>query len=177
MFQAEPNVYHIVHLSEVDSTNNYIKLNWKNLPNRTVVLADFQTKGSGQFERSWVSNKKENLLYSILIKENVIIDIELLNQIVIDMVIKTLDQFGIRANFKTPNDIYVSDKKIAGILIERQFDQYQLLYTIIGIGLNVNQVVFEGLNATSMHNESKKKFTIEHILDTMLKIFDTLVRI
>lgn len=175
MILAEPNDFHIVNLSEVDSTNDYMKQNWKLFPNKTVVVADFQTKGRGQFDRTWVSNKKENLLCSILFKENAINNVEILNQVVIDTVIKTLDQYEIRAYFKMPNDIYVSNKKIAGILIERQFNQYQIVNTIIGIGLNVNQVIFDGLNATSMHNECKKKYDIMAVLNSILKTLSTLL--
>jgi BirA family biotin operon repressor/biotin-[acetyl-CoA-carboxylase] ligase len=168
MFHHNKINWNIIFLDEIDSTNELIKREIKNLPNYTVVVANHQTNGKGQFDRKWVSNRNENLLCSILMKDTSILITEHLNSILINTIVNTLQRFGISASYKSPNDIYVNDLKIAGILVERAYENKHLLYTIVGIGLNINQVIFPIPKATSMHNETKMMFQVRYILDALL---------
>ena len=79
-----------------------------------------------------------------------------------------LRKIGISASIKWPNDIYVGNKKIAGILIENSIKAQQINYSILGIGFNVNQLNFEGLNATSIQQEMGQFFQRNEVVFMLL---------
>lgn len=158
----------IILFDEIDSTNNYVKQNVQQLANHSVVRTHFQTNGRGQFERKWQSNKGDNLLFTILFKEQQTPITEVINPVIVGALISTLKEYKIEATYKSPNDIYVNNKKIAGILIETKYDQNRLQYMVVGIGLNINQQQFEGLNATSMANELNQTCKTDDVLNQLL---------
>lgn len=143
-----------IHLDDVESTNNYAAklLNEKNIKSGTVILADYQSVGKGQRGASWQSEWGKNLLYSLYIEhDNLSYDNQRdLNFAVALAVKETIDDFVNQVKIKWPNDIYVKDRKIAGILIENQLNGSNIKSSIIGVGLNLNQVEFQNLNATSL---------------------------
>lgn len=129
-----------IHFETIDSTNAYLKRESENLNDFTFVSTSFQEEGKGRDIRSWISNKDENILFSFLIK-----DIELISKysclsIYTAMeVAKFLESKGIQdVKIKWPNDIYVKDRKICGILLEGSVPNY----IVVGIGLNVLQSSF-----------------------------------
>ena len=160
---------YIIELDSVDSTNNYLKNNYHQLPNYTIVKAKHQTKGHGQFGRVWESNDNENLLLSILIKKELPFVMRDANPIIISAILNLLDDLGVEGRFKYPNDIYVEDKKISGILMETKYTGLDLEYLIIGIGINVNQVEFENSNAISLKQILKSDLDIDNIFKQLLK--------
>ena len=84
-----------------------------------------------------------------------------------------LTSIGLNARVKWPNDVYVGQKKIAGILIENQLQGTQIRQSIIGVGLNVNQTKFpEGLNATSCMLELKNTQDLDHVFLLFYKALD-----
>ena len=146
----------IIHLESVDSTNNYIA----NLAKRgeiqsgTVVLADEQFAGKGQRGAEWLVRPGENLTFSFFV-DNVNLSVDnqfILTQLVSLSLIHLLNKLGITASIKWPNDIYIQNTKIGGVLIENQLLHSQIQSTIIGIGLNLNQEVFPEFSATSLLN-------------------------
>lgn len=160
---------YVIELDSVDSTNNYLKNHYYQLPNYTIVRAKHQTKGHGQFGRAWESNDNENLLLSILIKKDLPFVVRDANPIIISAILNLLDDLGIEGRFKYPNDIYVNDKKISGILMETKYTGLDLEYLIIGIGININQTEFENSNAISLKQILKKDFEIDKIFQQLLK--------
>lgn len=144
----------IIRLDRVDSTNNYAaNLAKENkIAHGTVILADEQTAGKGQRGAVWVSKPGENLLFSLYLQpDNLSVERQVtLNKLVALALIELLRKIGISATIKWPNDIYVKDQKIAGILIENQLRASRIFSSIIGIGLNVNQMDFSNLQATSI---------------------------
>ena len=143
-----------IKLNATDSTNNYLKqlILERTLDDFSVVVANHQTNGRGQRGSSWISEKDKNLTFSVL-KRNISIVANqqfLLNILVSLSIIKTLEGFNIpKLAIKWPNDILSDHHKISGILIENLIKNKQIEYAIIGIGLNVNQVKFEGLSKVS----------------------------
>ena len=117
-----------------------------------VILADEQTQGRGQREAEWVSEVGKNLLFSVYITlDNLSVTNQLtLMQYTAVSVCCTLNDLGIKAQIKWPNDLVVNGVKIGGILIENQLLGNHIVSSIIGVGLNVNQMVFNDLDATSM---------------------------
>ena len=144
----------LIKLSATDSTNNYLKqlILERTLDDFSVVVANHQTNGRGQRGSSWLSEKDKNLTFSVL-KRNISIVANqqfLLNILVSLSIVKSLEGFNIpKLAIKWPNDILSDHHKISGILIENLIKNKQIEYAIIGIGLNVNQVKFEGLSKVS----------------------------
>ena len=134
-----------------------------------MVHTNYQKNGRGQRNNEWLSENGKNLTFSFLLEPYV----ELSNQFFLHIItsisiFKTLLKINIKnVSIKWPNDIYVNDKKIAGILIENLVYRKFIHKSVIGVGLNINQANFGSLNATSIINETLKK----HSLDQILKIF------
>ena len=144
----------IIWLDEVKSTNEYLRRHIDTLDNLSVAAAWSQTEGRGQGQHKWHSQPGQNLTFSILIKKP---DLPAARQSEISdtaakSIVELLERHGIEAWIKPPNDIWVSDKKICGLLIEHSLRGDRIRWSIIGIGLNVNQTTFpEDLpNPTSM---------------------------
>tara|TARA_Y100000385_G_scaffold260974_1_gene291345 strand:+ start:25687 stop:26415 length:729 start_codon:yes stop_codon:yes gene_type:complete len=144
----------IIKLNATASTNDYLK---KMIPEGmlddfSVVLADNQTNGRGQRGASWITEQGKNLTFSVLKKYTPIsIDAQFsLNTIVSLSIIKALEGYSVpKLAIKWPNDILSDGYKISGILIENLIKNQRIEYSVIGIGLNVNQVLFEGLSKVS----------------------------
>ena len=166
--------YQVIHFKEIDSTNNYLKNSYQILDNFTFVTADYQSHGKGRKDRVWSSESGANLMFSFLIKEPALLKkYSALSIISAVEVAKLLESYKFKGvSVKWPNDVFINDKKVCGILLEGQI----LQYLVVGVGLNVNQKVFpEGLRrpATSMSLEANQDFDIEEIEK---KLFSNIVR-
>lgn len=158
---------------ELSSTNDYAcdLLRHELVSDFTVIQADYQTKGRGQRGNSWVSNPRENLLFSIILHPNHISAEEqfILSQAVSLALYETVNLFCENVHIKWPNDIYVRDNKIAGILIENMLEGKHITSSVVGIGLNVNQVSFADVpNPTSLYVESGCLLQRDEVLYTFL---------
>lgn len=139
----------IVRLKTVDSTNIYAlhRLKSHQCNENTVFIAEEQTAGRGQLQNSWESTGKKNLLLSVvLFSENIaacsIFDLsKSISLSLIDFLNEILPS-GNKSEIKWPNDIYVNNRKICGILIENSIKGQSVEYSVIGIGLNINQEHF-----------------------------------
>lgn len=144
----------IIQLNVVDSTNNFAAnlLKSGEIVHGTVILADEQSAGRGQRGATWQSTGGLNLIFTTFVEcDNLTVkNAVALNQWVALSLVHLLESIGIECKIKWPNDIYVGNKKIAGILIENQVLNEAIKSSIIGIGLNVNQQEFGDLNATSI---------------------------
>ena len=160
--------YHYLHFTEIDSTNNYLKNSYKLLNNFTFVSTDYQSAGKGRNDRIWFSNPGENLMFSLLIKdENLLKKFSSLSIVSAAIVAELIESFGAKdVSIKWPNDVFIKDKKICGILLEGQI----LEYLVIGVGLNVNQKSFpDGLRkpATSLSLELNKDLNVNEIKEQL----------
>ena len=118
-----------LHLNKIDSTNNYLKQNYKNLEDYTFVSADLQTNGKGRNEREWKSENGKNLLFSLLLLDKPLFKLyKDISIITAYSIIEALSKIGIKGlSLKWPNDVYVNGKKICGILLESiSEDEYPL---------------------------------------------------
>ncbi|MFC2090330.1 biotin--[acetyl-CoA-carboxylase] ligase [Bacteroidota bacterium] len=131
------------------------------------VRADYQTAGRGRSANFWISEKGKNLLLSwIVFPEFLSVTHQFqLSKSVSLAIVDMLKQFGIDAAIKWPNDIIAEKKKLGGILIEHSITAYSIRHTIIGIGININQVDFPDFpyEATSMHNVGGNRFSVEDV--------------
>lgn len=163
--------YHFIN--QLDSTNNFIK----NYPveNGLVVFTNFQSSGKGMAANKWESNDGENLLCSILLEFTFLkIEQQTYINMAVSLALHTIVEkySGKRCNIKWPNDIYIDNKKIAGILIENSLQGNKIKQTIIGIGLNINQELFENKNAISLKNILNHNLNIETILNELTNQLD-----
>ena len=183
------NKHDIIWLDTVESTNEYVKMHIPTLDNLSVVAAAAQTAGKGQGDHKWLSEPGMNLTFSILLKEEQLKSIHPNAQFTISAItatslVETLAKYGIEAKIKWPNDIYVGDRKICGTLIENSIRSNRFTWSIIGIGLNVNQQFFDPSlpNPTSMIKECPKVlcsdsepdveyFSISEILNAFITVF------
>jgi len=160
--------YTFLSFDRLTSTSDLLKEHYSSFSHLTFIKTDFQTKGRGQFDRMWVSNPKENLLFSVLLKD---LDVKYLDDIkkwIINGLMDVLNNQGIKATFKEPNDLYIGNDKICGILMESRTTGNLLEYVIIGVGLNVNQTEFLNLNATSMSLIKDQKFDINELMQSII---------
>ncbi len=135
----------VLRLEETDSTNNQLKQLLKDNPEEgSVVIADYQSVGRGQMGNGWHSEKGKNLLFSILLyPENLPANEQFIISRIASLAVKNmLDQFTNDIRIKWPNDIYWKEKKICGMLIENDIQGKNILNSIIGIGININQEEF-----------------------------------
>lgn len=166
-----------IHFQEIDSTNTYLKNNYQTLENLTFVSADFQSAGRGRTGRIWDAKKGDNLLFSILIKDEELINkFKSISVISAYSIIQILEEYGIKnTSIKWPNDVYVMDDKICGILLEGvTTDKFECL--IIGIGLNVNQKEFNGEHLhqpTSIYKKLNKELDIDELKEKVFKQLET----
>lgn len=136
-----------------------------------IILAQCQTAGRGQRGHTWESRKGENLTFSLLLEPLFLSPSEqfLISECVALGVCDALMHYGIEAQIKWTNDIYVGDKKLAGILIEHKLQGSALARTVAGIGLNVNQKAFSDdlPNPISMAQATGREFDREEVLQTV----------
>ena len=169
----------LIKLDAIDSTNDFLKAlsGSQELENFTVVTAENQTKGKGQMGAVWNSEKSKNLIMSVFVKGFITNADEayLLNIATALSVIEALKKNNIKnLSIKWPNDIMSANSKIAGILIENSFKSDGSVFTIIGIGLNVNQTDFTDLpKASSMAVVANAIFDKEEILNLIVQELKT----
>lgn len=169
-------------LKDVGSTNTYLLELKGGDPNFDYELAtaDFQSAGRGQRGNTWESEQGSNLLFSILAHPGFIeaknqfsvsqaISFAVLNSIATVAGLEYAKDFSV----KWPNDIYWKNKKIAGILIENVLQGSNILDSVIGVGLNVNQKVFvsNAPNPVSLYNITGKKINRDDLLEMIVDEF------
>ncbi|MBK9224462.1 MAG: biotin--[acetyl-CoA-carboxylase] ligase [Flavobacterium sp.] len=165
----------LIKLDAIDSTNEFLKriLNDQFVENYTVITAENQTKGKGQMGTVWESEIGKNLIMSVLIKDFLddISQIFNLNIIVSQTVIQVLQEYKIsNLSIKWPNDIMSDTKKIGGILIENSIKNDGTIFSVVGLGLNVNQLHFEHLpRASSLAAISNRFFDKEELLFSIVE--------
>lgn len=169
--------WEIIHIDETDSTNRWLAEHRTEGQNPCVVVADYQTAGRGCGTNKWESERGKNLLFSMLIHPT---EIAINKQFMVSMavansiaavVVKYVTSQAV--SVKWPNDIYVGDKKICGILIENRLQGGVIKDSIIGVGLNVNQQCFvsDAPNPVSMANVTGRQFDREQLLQELLEAF------
>ncbi len=161
-----------IFLSDVNSTINFAaKLIQEGLGEHgSVIMAENQTDGRGQQGSVWQSASGLNLLTSIILyadKMKFRSPIEL-NHFVSLSLVHFFGNRGIEAQIKWPNDILIEGKKIAGILIENKYAGAKWLNSIVGVGVNVNQIEFDLDKVTSMKIEKARDFDLKELLSELI---------
>jgi BirA family biotin operon repressor/biotin-[acetyl-CoA-carboxylase] ligase len=170
----------ILSFIEIDSTNNFAKTNWKNLPNGTLIVTEKQTSGRGRRGRIWTSPFGTGLYFSIILKPSLpVITLPRLTIVAGVSVALALERLGVLAKLKWPNDIMIGEKKIGGILSEMSLEGDEVEYVILGIGINVHteyDCFPEDFRekAGSIKSETGKYISRNVLLKAILGIFENL---
>ena len=150
----------IIKLDAIDSTNSFLKdkSSMQEIDDFTIVYSQNQFKGRGRTTKDWISEPNKNIAFSLFkrFKKTKSEHFFLLNVIVSISILELLKKYSIKnAHVKWPNDIMIKNKKISGILIENKMKKNNLINSVIGIGININQEKFTDImHATSIINET-----------------------
>jgi len=168
----------IISLLNLPSTNTYAAnlLKSEVVPEGTIIRTEFQSDGRGQKGNSWESEAGKNLIISIILHpENVAPSDQFLISMMISLgIYDFLKEEFPGCRIKWPNDIYVNDDKIAGILIENSIMDNTILNSIAGIGLNINQKVFlsDAPNPVSMSMITGKEYNCDDCFNALTDSLD-----
>lgn len=140
----------------------------------TIVITDNQVKGKGQRGTVWQASPGENLTFSVILAPSFIAISEqfLISQVIALSIREYLSQYVRHVKIKWPNDIYINNRKVCGILIENSIQGSRLAGSIVGIGLNINQADFESSNATSLSKETGNSYVLTEEFPKVLKFID-----
>lgn len=176
-----------IFIEEVESTMTAMEcsLEEQRLNDLSVLSTSFQRAGQGQEGNSWESKKGENLLFTLYLQPGFIKPSRqfLISKIVSLALYETVLHFlpGAEVKIKWPNDIYLGDRKLAGILIRHQLKGEEIQHSLAGIGLNVNQLEFSPdlPNPVSMKMEGGEMFDLKRVLEVFrisMKLFYFLLK-
>lgn len=163
----------IKHFSQLDSTNAKAKeLAQNGAEPWTVIVAEEQTNGYGKEQRGWFS-PKGGLYFSIILPQSNIDDLQTLTILAAFAAAKTImEKFSLQTFIKLPNDVWINNKKIAGILTENIISGSKVKYSVMGIGLDTNIGEFpEELAsiATSLRIELGKEVDNEDLMEKIVE--------
>ena len=173
----------IEYYESIDSTNAAAKdLALKGAPEGTVVVAEHQTKGKGRLKRSWLSLPGENILFSVIFYPQISTDrVFRLTMLASIAAVKAVRRIcKVDAKIKWPNDLYINEKKVCGVLTEFSADFDSVHYTVVGIGLNVNFEISKNSEieniATSLMEECGEKISRLSVFTALLEELDLLYK-
>lgn len=131
----------VIVLEQTESTNDLVRqMGAGDWPEGLCLFAEHQTAGRGQRGKKWNSATGKGLWFSILLRPKIAIKESVrLTDWIAGTIARTLhDEFGVAAAVRPPNDVYVGDRKIAGVLVEMRAQPAAPHVAVVGIGLNVN---------------------------------------
>lgn len=189
MLDSSPN-FQLIELDAVTSTNTFLAAYQPQQgTDLTLVTAEYQTAGRGQTGNTWESERGKNLLFSLLLRPSFLppTHLFLLSEAIALAIRNAVDSFLGNPQFpfetnasatpchpavsvKWPNDIYVGDRKIGGILMENEFSGSHIGRCIIGCGVNINQADF--------HSDAPNPVSLRQLLGhdtTRMLVLDTII--
>lgn len=171
-------MYTLKYFTELNSTNTYAREHLAELTDRTVVLAEKQTAGRGQQDKTWISNNTENIYLSIILKPAITPADELIKTLSVftgEIVAAVVRKFctGALVSVKLPNDVLLDQKKVCGILTETVICGQEVKGIIVGIGLNLKLTAQDKL-AIAQPATALQEYTSvskQDVLKLLLKVF------
>jgi len=159
----------IIWLEKTNSTNRFVKSLLLNseVKSGTIISAKEQTNGKGQLSNIWHTEPNKNLTFSLYIEPNIkAIHQFYISKIIALSIFEFISNITKNVKIKWPNDIYVNDEKIAGILIENTIQGDIITKSIIGVGININQTIFDKSlpNPISLKMITNKTYNLNDLL-------------
>ena len=177
MSTDKKSAFFVSRVAACESTNRFMKQYSESteVVSGSVFYTDYQTAGRGYAGNTWESEAGKNLLFSVYFRPmDVPADLPFAISEMVSLSVKyTLDKYIPDVTVKWPNDIYYRDKKISGILIENVVVQEKISQSIIGIGININQIHFvsNARNPVSLAQITRKTYDSIDILNEFCNIF------
>jgi BirA family biotin operon repressor/biotin-[acetyl-CoA-carboxylase] ligase len=172
----------LIKLAVVNSTNDYAAalISDNKATDGMVVSATHQTSGKGQKKNTWESSPGKNLTISLIIQTGIDAAEQFFLNMISSLAVRDFAKHylpGSNISIKWPNDIYVDNRKIAGILINNIIVGNQISWTIVGVGININQEVFlsSAPNPVSMKQISGNNFDLDDCLENIISHFSNWV--
>lgn len=150
----------------------------KSFPKIWALQTQYQTHGRGAGNNKWFSGYGDNILMSVCVKPQLATADQFLFSVLFSLATRRfLSKYLQNVKIKWPNDIYVDDKKIAGILIEHSLSGNNINFSIAGIGLNVNAAEFPDdiPNPTSLFIETGGKYNVSDLSVEFLEVFEKML--
>jgi len=174
-----PIGFPFIELHRVDSTNNYAMglVHAGMAQHGIAVFSHHQTKGRGQYNKDWISEAQSNIAISVVLEPPLSTSqIFFVSKMVATAVLRFLSRYAIgNTSIKWPNDIYWCDRKAGGILIENVIQGAEWKYSVVGIGININQTDFGDLKnkAVSLKQITGNNFDPVSLAKEICDILDT----
>lgn len=166
-----PEPFRLLRRESVESTNDEVRqLAQAGAADGLIVLADRQTAGRGRRGAAWFSPAGESLAFSILVRPTEPKALWPRLALAAGLAVaEAVETFGLSAGIKWPNDVWIGQRKVAGILVEAAAD-----FAVVGIGLNVNTTSFPfevSQIATSLSLETSQVFSLAEVLGAIIRQF------
>jgi BirA family biotin operon repressor/biotin-[acetyl-CoA-carboxylase] ligase len=166
---AFPDPFRLLIREAVESTNDDLRLlGQAGIPEGLILLAEHQTAGRGRRGAAWFSPAGESLAFSILLRPEEPKSLWPRLALATGLAVaEAIESCGLQAGIKWPNDVWIGQRKVAGILVEAGAD-----FVVIGIGLNINSTAFPpevAEIATSLCIEGSQKFSRAEVLGTIIR--------
>ena len=132
------------HHSQVASTNDLAIARGKaGVAEGTLIIAEHQTAGRGRYGRRWDAAHGKCILASVVLRHRLLSDqIDLPNLMGAIAIAKAIrETHRLDARIKAPNDVRIGGKKVAGVLTELAYDNQHQSFFVLGMGVNVNNVL------------------------------------
>lgn len=173
------NIPSILYFKEIDSTNRYCMKNINKLTDKQVVISEIQTDGYGRYGRKWISSTGKNIFLSLVLKDfimqNDFKSISSITHLAAVVICEILEDYGVYAKIKWPNDVLVNGKKIAGILSQSVVQGNKIVGLVVGMGINLNipKTILQNIDkpATSLNVLLKKSVNNNFFLENLVKLF------
>ncbi|MGC3948754.1 MAG: biotin--[acetyl-CoA-carboxylase] ligase [Chryseolinea sp.] len=168
----------VVFMPECHSTNSFALDRCQQVPpptEGTIIITNNQFAGRGQRGNNWKAAPGENLTFSVILKPTFLLlsDQFLLNVCSALAVADFLIEEGCsQVSVKWPNDVYIGNKKVCGILVESQIRGNQLIWSVLGIGLNINQQTFSISTATSLSVATRNAYDLDVCLSALVPFIE-----
>jgi BirA family transcriptional regulator, biotin operon repressor / biotin---[acetyl-CoA-carboxylase] ligase len=165
---------HSTNVTLMEQSSFYLE-HWDKRFNFYGIYTDEQTQGKGLGSNRWYSHKDQNILISFIFQPPITIQNQFyFNQYFSLAILTFLSHYVDNLSIKWPNDIYVGNKKIAGILIEHAIQGKKLRYSVAGVGININQTFFESEipNPTSLKLITGAKYSISELIQQLMNSLD-----
>lgn len=169
----------LFYFKTLDSTNLFAKKNIEKFNDKSVIYCDIQTNGRGRFDRKWLSNRKDNIFLSFILKpqEKNILKLPLTNltQYLCVVLAKVIETYNVLTQIKWPNDVLINEHKISGILAECVWSGKDFRGLVLGVGVNLNYEKEDFVNieqkATSLNLEIGQKINRDEFLKKLVDEF------
>lgn len=174
----------IIYLDVIDSTNNEAKRRADLEADGTVILSEQQTAGRGRLGRNWVSPRGKGIWLTLILKPErppgIIPTLALIGAAAVCLALdKTDNSLREKVKIKWPNDLWLKEKKLGGILTEMQAEETNTRWVVMGIGINVNSQKSDfpeelWSSATSLYLERKHFYDRDQLIAELLNSFEEL---